>query len=99
MDLPTAIRAHQAARGITQEELAKRAGVTQEAVSRASRQHPRRMGAQMRRLSLYMQQHAERPEAALEAATEIWDGSEAHAEALAGLIRASKALWPALREG
>jgi hypothetical protein len=46
-----------------------------------------------------MEQQPHRPEAAIGAATEIWDGSDAHAEALAKLIRASAALWPDLVRG
>jgi transcriptional regulator with XRE-family HTH domain len=86
---------------ISQQELATRANVSQSTVSRALRRPAVRGGAARSRLVAFMQQQGPRtarPESALHALEEIWDGSEAHAAALASLVRASVELWPRLGE-
>ncbi len=86
--------------GITQSELASRASVSQSTVSRAAKGVRVRRGAAHIRLCRYMQQYASThhapPDPVLDAIRETWDGSEAHAAALAKLIRASGCLWPTL---
>jgi hypothetical protein len=98
MDLGALISDYIAKTGLSQAELARRAGVSQSAVSRAITRHPARMGASRRRLVVYMQQEAPptEPNAVLDAVRETWDGSDAHAAALAKLVLASRELWPNL---
>lgn len=90
------ILAYRKAKGLTQKELASKAGVSQSTVSRAERSSPVRNGQAHGQLVSYMQ-HMGAPtgeaEPALTAVRETWDGTEAHAEALATLIRASLKLW------
>lgn len=97
-ELSATIRAYLAREGVTQGELARRAGVSQSAVSRALGGMAQRNGRARRRLSIYMQQAHLRPEVVNSALLETWDGTEAHAHALATLIRASRELWPDLGE-
>lgn len=89
--------------GINQNEVARRARVSQSTVSRLLRQQPVRSGAARARLVTFMQERPEAGEltAVQTALTLVWDGSDAHADALAGLIAASRELWPGLsgREG
>jgi transcriptional regulator with XRE-family HTH domain len=91
-----AIFAYRRAQRITQRELAQRAKVSQSTVSRAERSLPLREGDARNRLFIYMQRvwpTTDDAEPALTAVRETWDGTEAHAEALATLIRASLKLW------
>jgi transcriptional regulator with XRE-family HTH domain len=100
MHTGAAISAYRERQGITQKKLAELADVSQSTVSRAERSLPIRNGRARSRLFTYMQRvHPTTggAEAALTAVRETWDGSEAHAEALATLIRASLELWR--REG
>jgi transcriptional regulator with XRE-family HTH domain len=87
--------------GLSQRQLAERAGVSQATVSRAKSQLPLRPGYARGRLIAYLRRQGQLPslEAIFTAVDEIWDGSEAHADALAQLLLASRELWPKLREG
>lgn len=92
MDVRTELAVLLKRKGITQAELAKRAGVSQPTVSRARRRVPARNSDGYARLCNYIQQELDEialPGAARDALAEIWDGSPAHAEALAALIRAA----------
>lgn len=100
MTLGKAISSAMQREGITQDEVAKEAGVSQSTVSRRARWEPRRRSGAQARLHGVMQQHAVdggRPVEVLDALQEIWDGSAAHAKALASLLRASGELWPDLK--
>ena len=103
MDLRAAIHAYMVREQIGQGEVAKRAKVSQSTVSRALKQEPIRSGRARTRLTIFMQERPEAGEltAVQTALTLVWDGSDAHADALAGLIAASRELWPGLggREG
>lgn len=97
-DLASEIGKFLSREGLSQSMLAQRAGVSQSAVSRAVSGSPRRSGRARRKLVEYMRQAQEPPELrpTLDAVAATWDGSEAHAEALARLILASGGLWPSL---
>lgn len=84
--------------GLSQSMLAQRAGVSQSAVSRAVSGSAMRNGRARRKLVEYMRQAQglPAPRPTLNAIAATWDGSEAHAEALAKLILASGGLWPSL---
>lgn len=87
--------------GISQAVLAQRASVSQSTVSRARSRVPLRRSKQYERLCSYIHKELETimlPGTARDALAEIWDGSPAHAEALAVLIRASGELWRASSE-
>lgn len=82
--------------GISQTELARRAGVSQSAVSRALHQRSIRRGPARSRLVDLMHQGGfgrgtERFEKAFR---RVWDGSVEHAEALARIISACEGLRP-----
>jgi transcriptional regulator with XRE-family HTH domain len=100
MTLGKAISSTMQREGMTQDKVAKEAGVSQSTVSRRARWEPRRRSAAQARLHVAMHHHAidsERPAEVLDALQEIWDGSAAHAKALASLLRASGELWPDLK--
>lgn len=84
---------------MSQTTLASRAGVSQPTVSRAARGEPMRPGRARDRLLAYLQEQGTISGFDVAAAVlrEIWDGSDAHAEALAQLLRASQALWPSMQ--
>jgi predicted transcriptional regulator len=96
-ELRDAIAAYLAQEGISQTELANRANVDQATVSRYLHHAPRRRGPAGARLCSYMQKHAtlgvgaEAMENALRA---TWDGTPEHAQALAGLLLATRELRP-----
>lgn len=94
------VRAFLARHGLSQAALAREAGVSQSSVSRAMTGRAFRRGRARSRLFVYMQQAeaAAQPALTLTAVSETWDGSEAHAEALAKLILASRELWPNMRK-
>lgn len=99
VDVRSTIQATLAREGISQASLAKRAGVSQSTVSRAMRRIPAKQSSAHRQLVSYMQNRGPlEPPPALDALRQIWDGSEAHAAALARLILASGELWPLLGE-
>ena len=90
--------------GATQSSLAREADVSQSAVSRAVRGKPLRQGRARERLSVYMRQRGievgpstQGALIVLEAFNQIWDGSEAHAAAMARLIAATEGLAPTAR--
>lgn len=60
---------------------------------------PQRKGSAHARLVIFMHQqgYPAAPDDALSAINQVWDGSEAHAAALAKLVFASGELWPKLR--
>jgi hypothetical protein len=96
MDVPSEIEALLRREGISQTVLAQRALVSQPTISRARRRIPLRRSKQYEKLCIYIRKELEAlalPGTARNALAEIWDGSPAHAEALAGLIRASNELW------
>jgi ribosome-binding protein aMBF1 (putative translation factor) len=84
--------------GMSQAELAQRVGVSQATVSRAMNQQALRPSPARARLSTFMQEQKVEPgpDTAFRAVKEVWDGSSAHAAALARLVRASGELWPRL---
>ncbi len=100
MDLRAAIHAYMAREGVGQTVLAARAGVSQTTVSRVLRLQAIRSGQARVRLVAFMHKEGvtTSPAAAQTALGLVWDGSDAHAEALAELIRASRELWPGLAE-
>lgn len=100
-DVTQLTRAYLRITGETQVTLASKAGVSQSTVSRAINVIPDRNGAAKARLCIYIQNALADASliSAVDALTEIWDGSEAHANALATLIAASGELWPRLGEG
>lgn len=99
VDIRSTIQAALTREGISQASLARRAGVSQSTVSRAMRRTPAKQSAAHRQLVSYMQNIGPlEPPPALDALRQIWDGSEAHAAALARLIFASGELWPLLGE-
>lgn len=98
MDVPHEIEALLRREGISQTVLAQRVSVSQPTISRARRRVPARRSKQYEKLCNFIHKELETialPETARDALAEIWDGSPAHAEALAGLIRASGELWRA----
>ena len=101
MDVPHEIEALLSREGISQAVLAQRASVSQPTISRARRRVPVRRSKQYGKLCSYIRKEWQTialPETARDALADIWDGSPAHAEALAGLIRASGELWRASSE-
>lgn len=100
-DLGSAIRSFLRHEGVDQATLASRAKISQSTVSRAIHRQPQRNSKAYARLVRFMQQNAildAKPDPALDALQDIWDGSAEHAAALASLIHASRELWPNLRE-
>ncbi len=92
MDVPAELESLLKHKGITQSELAERAGVSQPTVSRARRRVPGRNSRSYRQLCSYIRKELNEislPNPACDAVVEIWDGSPEHAEALATLIRAA----------
>jgi len=83
---------------MSQEDIARAAGVSQATVSRVLRRSSQRSGRAYRRLRTYIQEAdasrvKEIPHVA-EALRRTWDGTDQHAAALAELIDASAKLWP-----
>lgn len=87
--------------GLTQADLAKQAGVSQASVSRALKSDLIRHGRAWRRLFSHIRQEGS-PEGdtltgkdqVVAAFTQIWDGTPAHAAAVAKLIEATEGLGP-----
>lgn len=85
------------ARGLTQAELAQAAEVSQATVSRALHEPTVRTGRARARLFNYIHQNRPKvPDVAMTAIVATWDGTDAHAQALAELILVSGRLWPKL---
>lgn len=95
-ELGEALRALLDRRGISQSALAREAGVSQATVSRAISGTRIRAGRARAQLFNYIHSEVPGPQHAIDAMREIWDGTTAHEEALAVLIRASGGLWPRL---
>jgi transcriptional regulator with XRE-family HTH domain len=92
MDVAKELKALLSRQGLTQAELARRANVSQPTVSRAMKRVPERRSKSYARLCSYIRKEVDEiplPAPARDALAEIWDGSPAHAEALATLIRAA----------
>jgi hypothetical protein len=87
---------------ISQGELATRAQVSQSTVSRALAREPERHSLAHARLIEFIHQQPGIPKPApttvAAAVEDVWDGSEAHEQALASLIVASAELWPKMKE-
>lgn len=83
---------------LSQAELARKAKVSQSTVSRARSTPVARHGRARAQLFRYIQKQTglELHQAVKEAVAATWDGSDEHAKALAGLISASRELWPKL---
>jgi hypothetical protein len=98
VDRSDQVRAFLAKEGISQQALAIMAKVSQSTVSRAVNRQALRPSPARIRLFTFMQEQGATPvpDPALRALTDIWDGSDEHATALAQLIRASEELWPNL---
>lgn len=100
MELRDAIAEHLQREGISQKQLAERAGVNQSTVSRALQRTSLRRTAAHARLCTYMREHTTAsPDPLMDAVRETWDGSQEHAAALAKLVLASRELWPTLGKG
>ena len=108
VDLAEEIRIVMRREGTSQASLARSASVSQATVSRVltGQRPPIRQGAARQRLLIYMQQRGDAirtPSAAAEAVVtafnRVWDGSEAHAVALAKIIKATEDLRPMASEG
>jgi DNA-binding XRE family transcriptional regulator len=90
--------------GLSQAELAKKAGVSQPTISRCIRNRRERFSSQCRKLVAYIRAHkrtSSRPNytpgvnRVTNAFARIWDGSDAHARAIANVIDAMVDLRPA----
>jgi transcriptional regulator with XRE-family HTH domain len=100
MELQDVIAEYLQREGISQKQLADRAGVNQSTVSRALQRASLRRTAAHARLCAYMREHAAvPPDPLMDAVRETWDGSPEHAAALAKLVLASRELWPTLGKG
>lgn len=91
--------------GISQNTLAERANVSQSTVSRAMKSGTARHSAARIRLFSFIHEYADSAEETAlgvqrvaRAFERIWDGSEAHAAAVARIIDASRGLRPAQPE-
>lgn len=87
--------------GKSQEQLAKAIGVDQATISRACRGARQRHTVTYNQICAYMRQQPDwaEPNTAIGALNEVWDTTDQHDAALAGLILASKGLWPDLGKG
>jgi hypothetical protein len=86
--------------GISQQELAQRAQVSQATVSRALARQPRRHTRAYWRLLRFIHEQsgvASPPPTVAAAVGSVWDGSREHEQALAALITASAELWPRMK--
>jgi|SRR6185503_7533832 len=92
-------------RDLTQEDIARAAKVSQSTVSRALSGAPLRRGRARVRLFTYanIQEHVEAsragPGAVMDAFVRIWDGSPAHADAVAQVVDSLVHLRPPKRKG
>lgn len=104
--LANQLLAFMASRQLSQKTLAKAAKISQSTVSRALRGEVERQGRAKSKLFIYMQKElsaegmqGKGKEKIINAFEAIWDGSEAHAIAIAKIIKASKDLGPVKRSG
>jgi transcriptional regulator with XRE-family HTH domain len=97
-EVSATVRAYLARRKISQSSLAREANVSQATVSRALAGRGQRVGVAQARLFTYIHSSPSKPQRAIDAVQQVWDGSTAHEDALAVLIRASGDLWPKLRK-
>lgn len=98
-DYASLIRSVMRSRGLTQQQLAREAGISQATVSRALEQPTVRMGRARRALFNYIHKHQPAvPEVTASAIAQTWDGTDAHAKALAELILVSGKLRGRLGE-
>lgn len=91
---------------LRQEDVAKNAGVSQATVSRALKTGLKRRTMARDRLFRYIQKELgthtfndQGRQKVVDAFGEIWDGSDAHASAIAKIITASKGLRPSRGKG
>jgi hypothetical protein len=98
VDEGEAIKTYLEREGVSQAKLAEMAKVSQPTVSRAVNRQAIRPSPARTRLFTYMQKQGlvDGPDPVLRAVNEVWDGSTAHAAALAKLVRVSGELWPQL---
>lgn len=93
------LRAFLRSSGMTQQQVAQGAGVSQATVSRALGSPSLRTGRARQRLFFYIQkQRPQIPAVTVDAIAVTWDGSESHAQALAELILVSAKLRPTVGE-
>jgi predicted transcriptional regulator len=87
--------------GITQQELARRASVSQATVSRAVAGLPDMRAVARRKLFHYIHERARErmPDVVSTAVRRVWDGSDVHAAALARIIEATADLRPSPVDG
>lgn len=107
-DVRTEIRAFLEENELSQADLARDAGVSQPTVSRALRGRRERSTSQRRKLIEYVRGRAREADAPPNASgvgrvttafERIWDGSDAHAQAVASVIDAMVNLRPAGKRG
>jgi transcriptional regulator with XRE-family HTH domain len=100
------LRAFMESRHLSQKFVAKAAKISQSTVSRALHGEIDRQGSAKSKLFIYMQKElraegmqGKGKEKVVNAFEAIWDGSEAHAIAIAKIIKASQQLRPVQRSG
>lgn len=102
-DGPSIVQSYLDRERISQEELAKRANVSQSTVSRALARDPARRTRAHARLFAFIHEQTGAPpllpSTVASAFARVWDGTERHEEALAALVDASVELWPKMKEG
>ncbi len=91
---------------LSQADVAKAVRISQASVSRALAGNAKRHGGARAKLFRYMQNHTDPDDSStkgnkkvMRAFEAVWDGSEAHALALARIIKASEGLRPMKRRG
>lgn len=107
-DVRSEIKAFLEENELSQADLARNAGVSQPTVSRALHNERERSTSQRQKLVKYVRAQTERAGAApnapgvgrvTKAFERIWDGSDAHAQAVANVIDAMVNLRPASKRG
>ena len=100
------LRAFMESRHLSQKVVANAAKISQSTVSRALNGEIERQGGAKSKLFIYMQKQLQAEgmqgkgkEKVINAFEAIWDGSEAHAIAIARIIKASQQLRPVRRSG
>jgi transcriptional regulator with XRE-family HTH domain len=102
--LANRLRAFMEHRHLSQTTVAKAAKISQSTVSRALRGEVERQGRAKSKLFIYMQKELDAEgmqgkgkQKVISAFESVWDGSEAHATAIAKIIKASQELRPIQR--